>query len=663
MDVGTALRNTSKGKLKYDRYWMEEGRTREILDDISEYSTNVKISVSPKILAVICSTSCTTEKADDREVDSPDVTAPKKLDPTADIADAYFFELQSELEFPISEYEKERRKYIQDKLKCKQNEFEIHSKELRQQTEQVYQFFKRKNDLDTKRRVGELEKFQETIMKEVKERELLQKELYQDQAKKRSAKVYEAEMKQKRAEEEFKKRKQEQDELRVQLNNCQKESDNIVLKSLEKINSCMHPSYLRVSIQDHTNQIKGMFQNLNSFVEDRENKLLTIDDILNANLLVKKIYEYLQNIIIDIDHAKVKALQEQEAQTHYYAKTANALPQESFPDSSVTSAPSAANEEVKKAISVFIAPDAVEEYHDVMEHFKHIDNMLKPFITDSRNKKYRFELQKSISTPINVITPESGSHVRDKVNRLLSILNGTVGERHGNESKNGSVAYNFCANLIAKRFVEQGDKQISSQHTYAFPFAIAAIGVWMKKPEVGKLILGHFYTNCPYLVPYYPPKQEGQSDQEYYESLGYHYDSQGVIEKHSNFLLRIGGYVRLYAAIIVSPLPPNSENTHPHGLSWGWKWLSRILNMEPRPDVTATILYHFLDVTGHALQKEYGKQFKKILHILCKDYFAKLKKVGSSGPVQKLENFLQQTVKKGYISPPEGLLEPGFWNR
>lgn len=28
MDVGKALRNTSKGRLKYDKYWVEEGRTQ-----------------------------------------------------------------------------------------------------------------------------------------------------------------------------------------------------------------------------------------------------------------------------------------------------------------------------------------------------------------------------------------------------------------------------------------------------------------------------------------------------------------------------------------------------------------------------------------------------------------------------------------------------------
>lgn len=149
-----------------------------------------------------------------------------------------------------------------------------------------------------------------------------------------------------------------------------------------------------------------------------------------------------------------------------------------------------------------------------------------------------------------------------------------------------------------------------------------------------------------------------------FRSLGYNFDRDGNMEEKYKFLNRMSGFMRLYASIILSPLPPNSKNPHPHGIANGWKWLSRVLNMEPRPDITATLLFDFLEVTGHALQKTYGKQFKKLLHIICKDFFQKIKRVtpaGSSGPVGRLETFLQQTVKKG-IPPPEGILNAEFWN-
>ena len=36
-------------------------------------------------------------------------------------------------------------------------------------------------------------------------------------------------------------------------------------------------------------------------------------------------------------------------------------------------------------------------------------------------------------------------------------------------------------------------------------------------PQVTELILAHFYLKCPYILPYYLPKKEGQSDEDYYK--------------------------------------------------------------------------------------------------------------------------------------------------
>jgi len=39
---------------------------------------------------------------------------------------------------------------------------------------------------------------------------------------------------------------------------------------------------------------------------------------------------------------------------------------------------------------------------------------------------------------------------------------------------------------------------------------------------------------------------------------------------------------------------------HPHGPEQGWRWLAAVLNLPPRADITATVLYHFLEVIGHS---------------------------------------------------------------
>lgn len=77
---------------------------------------------------------------------------------------------------------------------------------------------------------------------------------------------------------------------------------------------------------------------------------------------------------------------------------------------------------------------------------------------------------------------------------------------------------------------------------------------------------------------------------------GYKVSSSGIIETDDKFLDRMRGIVRLYAAIISTSQLPMEQLPHPYGLDHGWAWLSRILNMEPHPTLTAAALGDFLEV-------------------------------------------------------------------
>ena len=89
------------------------------------------------------------------------------------------------------------------------------------------------------------------------------------------------------------------------------------------------------------------------------------------------------------------------------------------------------------------------------------------------------------------------------------------------------------------------------------------------------------------------------------------------------------------------------------------------MNIDPEPDITATMIYDLLQVTGHALCKEYRKQFLKLLHILIKEMLPKLKSVASSGgggALLRLQSLLETSVKNyGNIPVPEGFLQNRFW--
>ncbi|CAG2247719.1 GLE1 [Mytilus edulis] len=167
---------------------------------------------------------------------------------------------------------------------------------------------------------------------------------------------------------------------------------------------------------------------------------------------------------------------------------------------------------------------------------------------------------------------------------------------------------------------------------------------------------------CPYTVPYHISKTDGQSREDFYKSLGYKYDSEGNAEKQDQFLKRMSGLMRLYASVMVAH-PPRGPN--PYGTEHAWEWLSMVMNIEPLPDITATMTFDLLEVTGHALYRDYRKQFVKLLHVLAKEFFPKLKRMASpsgGGPISRLEDFLQNSLRKnGNIRPPEGLLNQHFW--
>ncbi|XP_021942051.1 nucleoporin GLE1-like, partial [Zootermopsis nevadensis] len=219
--------------------------------------------------------------------------------------------------------------------------------------------------------------------------------------------------------------------------------------------------------------------------------------------------------------------------------------------------------------------------------------------------------------------------------------------------------------VIFDCFQWQGEHTVSSKPEAAFAIAAVIEALWADFPDFGELILGHFYRECPYLVPIFMPQVEGQSNEDYYRLLGYHYNENGEVEKQDKFLKRMSGIMRLYTAVLVTrPCRYQQNKSHPHGLKHAWHWISCILNMDPRPDICATLLYDFLEVAGSAMYSHYGRQFQKLLHLICKEYFPKIEKVTpsvSSGPVCRLQALLQKILKQGHIPPPAGLLPSDFW--
>ncbi|XP_078039527.1 gle1 RNA export mediator [Augochlora pura] len=284
------------------------------------------------------------------------------------------------------------------------------------------------------------------------------------------------------------------------------------------------------------------------------------------------------------------------------------------------------------------------------------------FVQSASTKKFRFECQKAINIPVNAISGISRQHLYDKYERLNSLLKGESSP-NVNQYPEGAA---FCKNMLAKEIVNQGGTLVSSKPKMAFPIAAVVVAIWNDYPDFGDLLLSHFYDTCPYIVPVFLPEIEGQSNEDYYKLLGYKYAKDGTIEKHDKFLKRMSGLIRLYASITITSQRKGVNKTNPHGLQHAWRWLAAVLNIEPRTeiaDLCATLLLDMFEVAGNALWTAYPRQFHKLLILLSDEYHSRIQTVGNigGGPLVRLQEFLKNSLTKGFIPQPDGQLPSNFW--
>ncbi|XP_075221112.1 gle1 RNA export mediator isoform X2 [Lycorma delicatula] len=286
----------------------------------------------------------------------------------------------------------------------------------------------------------------------------------------------------------------------------------------------------------------------------------------------------------------------------------------------------------------------------LLKFLQEYESSLVPLLNDESAKKFRFSCQRAINIPVNAISPISREHMQDKYSRLCSLLKGQP-----------VVVSNNTITASSHPLGNQGEHTVSSKPEAAFAIAGIVVSLWNEFPDFGKLLLAHFQLECPYLIPAFMPQVEGQSNEDYYKVLGYQY-IDGKVESQDKFLKRMSGMMRLYAAVIITQ--QHITVPHPLGLREGWRWLAATLNLEPRADITATLILDMLEVAGSQMWSSYHHQFRKLLHLLCTEFFDHIEQVtpdGCGGPVRRLKTFLEKVIKEQKISPPTGVLPRNIW--
>nr|CAG4643238.1 EOG090X0755 [Ilyocryptus agilis] len=418
-------------------------------------------------------------------------------------------------------------------------------------------------------------------------------------------------------------------------------------KFCETSNSCRSKNTLPLPVQAKVDRIKELKTLFETSVAQRN----AVDSLASATRDEKIVHEF--ELLVDAicndmtNHdSEVKERERREMET--LKKQATISQQTVQQTKKETESIKSTTDTLPASMSEYVHQDDLAFYTELRSELEKYEAISSCFCADTSLKDFRFTLTKATLTPMNEISDHSGSHLQEKLDRLRNLLLGNVvevGQKRVRATQHPG-GLDYCMNLLAKRLVQQGEDQVNVNPKAAFPIAAVIIELWLEFPTFGRLVLSHFYKRCPYLVPYYIPQQEGQTDEQYYRSLGYEYTA-GKVEQQPAYLKRMSGVVRLYGAIMIST--PRRRQPHPHGLDHAWRYLAALINLPPRNDITAGVLEVFLHVVGHAMTREYGRQFQKLLHFICTDYFAMINSVTPSGsggaPMPSTKVKLKKSVK------------------
>lgn len=663
-----ALRESSKGKLVYENHWPSKNLWQDVVPSKPVLHLNERIL--PLLSQFDTEQKDATDAPESQDVapsdqgsgESPsDAQSPKTDDPQ----DLYAYVRGSDYDVCIHRYEEERLNSVRNAMRKRIAQYEQYSRRWEEQAKKHLMLIEQNQTLEYQMQLEKLNQEYLEGLRELAERSQKAREHHQSHMRHLRNKIKEAELKQKQQEEEEKKREAESQQRAESLSCHCREMESTLASVREALGQCRFASFLTTPVEDHQGLLDRMARQVAAFgaltAVSREDLRRVLDFADQLNSLV-------HSVVADVEQATKKgmALQKQE-QPNAVDKNANDVStcvQATDGGSTQAQAPSPAAGSMSQAEA-----SQLKRHADILDRLEQWQASYKELTQDKEQKKYCFDLLKAVTIPVNALS--TSNSVMEKLEQLSNVLSGKPfksGPRTVS-TKTHPLALRFCLDKLAEKIVLQGEEQIVSNEETAYPVAALAVGLWCRFPDLGDLLLGHFYMRCPALVPVFFSRSAVASETEYLRLCGYKC-SENNLETESQFLRRITGLMRLYAALLQTPLPPwhepsdSDRSRQPPGSERGWQWIAMCLNTPTEdPDFAATLICAFLEVTGWALARDYGHQFRKVLHVLCKDYFPRLKQLvkTSTGPISRLEGLLQQVLRKGQLARPEGSRGAEVW--
>ncbi|XP_018421001.1 PREDICTED: nucleoporin GLE1 [Nanorana parkeri] len=671
-----ALKNSPKGRIQYNQQWTqeEEDMLSESFCMLSPYAGWVLENILPN-KAAITSPECRellqesaglsslsipgfpellsvspveTDKEQETQII---IESSKDVEPFIRLPSSKMLAVESKIRL----FEEAQKMNSREELNARLDYANRYNRSLAEKAAEQFKRFEEMLELKQRREKQELEEQLEKDSKEALERQEKLKEEHRHRAKLLTLKLREAE--QQRHQELERSRQEEGRERMRRL--CALQQEALQLMQRIEIDQKLQEMF-RVDLSSYSKRGNQICGNLSNVVRSSsEGQFPSQDDVIFGERSVQELKVLLRDMGKEVSAAQERCRAEEEVAKQ---KQKDAEQQQQQAKAQASSLAQEKKQDRKQGLQRTADNSIMEQYKELLSRCDQCFNAISVLTTskDSREKKTRAELQKAVFIPVSQISSEIGElNVQEVFKKLNTLLAGEeVRMRDYSVSvSRHALALEFVNYKLAERFVNQAEEEVASHHESAFPIAMVLSGIWERHPRVGELFLAHLYKKCPYAVPYYPVLEEGVTLVDYQRKLGYIVDGS-VVERQDNFLKRMSGMIRLYAAILQIRYPFGTvKKHHPHGLNYGWRWLAQMLNMKPVADITATLLYDFLEVCGNALMKQYQGQFWKLISLLQEELFPRIKRVteeGQMGSVVRLRLFLEKILQKRAIPLPKG---------
>lgn len=223
--------------------------------------------------------------------------------------------------------------------------------------------------------------------------------------------------------------------------------------------------------------------------------------------------------------------------------------------------------------------------------------------------------------------------------------------------EDGQEMLNYVAWVMATKFLEQAETQVSLHAPSAFPLAQVVTEMMVVIPAVKNIFMALLITRCPYIIPRYPPRLPGQSDRDHRASLGYRLLGTGELEAEAAYTERMAGLVVLYAAVIQGQ-PFKKAAKNPFDLDFAWIWLAALLNMKPRT-ITPYVVASFLETAGYRMSLKYGANFQGLMGFVMHTFLPMIPSA-SIGAKTRLKIWVEGVLERGAAEEPEGFRIQGI---